>query len=40
MVATPVESVAALAKRKKALLGREWLTSVRHTPVEEADPLG
>jgi len=42
MVATPVKPVAAPAKRKleRALLGREWLTSVRHTPVEKADPLG
>jgi GNAT superfamily N-acetyltransferase len=42
MVAPAVkkETAAALAARKKALLGREWLTAVRHTPVQKADPQG
>ncbi len=40
MVALPIEPATARAVRKQALLGPEWLTAVRHTPVEKANPDG
>lgn len=35
-----LDSAGTLVERKAALLGREWLTSVKHTPVQKADPQG
>jgi GNAT superfamily N-acetyltransferase len=40
MAAPALESAGSLAERKRALLGPEWLTSVKHTSVEKENPEG